>query len=248
MQALANGQLAMYPEYLDTWDTTVAGIQQTYRSRRDAYLAGQHYALKHGLALLNATPFSNTNAIAVAFDYAVENGVAVDPGPDQGRPPADARRASPVPAEPGRAARAPDHLRRGPVGVQAARARLAVPGARPGDRPGGGRPDDRSAAAQRELPVAARPRGHLRLGQRRAGGVRPRARRRRPGVRGHDQPGQRAAHAAGDARAERGGRARRAGSGDGRDAVPAGPGRAAPALDRDVRATATTTTTGTTGG
>ncbi len=75
MQALANGQLAMYPEYLDAWDTTVAGIQHTYRSRRDAYLAGQHYALKHGLALLNMTPFSNTNAIAVAFDYAVENAV-----------------------------------------------------------------------------------------------------------------------------------------------------------------------------
>ena len=75
MQALANGQLAMYPEYLDTWDTTVAGIQHKYRLRRDAYLAGQHYALKHGLALLNMTPFSNTNAIAVGFDYAVENGV-----------------------------------------------------------------------------------------------------------------------------------------------------------------------------
>ena len=72
-QAMANGQLAMYPEYLDTWDSTVAGIQRSFRSRRDAYLAGQHYALKHGLALLNPTPFSDTNAIAVAFDYAVEN-------------------------------------------------------------------------------------------------------------------------------------------------------------------------------
>jgi glycine betaine/choline ABC-type transport system substrate-binding protein len=75
MQALANGQLAMYPEYLDTWDTTIAGLKDSYTSRRDAYLAGQHYALKHGLALLNATPFSNTNAIAVTFDYAVENAV-----------------------------------------------------------------------------------------------------------------------------------------------------------------------------
>jgi osmoprotectant transport system substrate-binding protein len=72
-QAMANGQLAMYPEYLDTWDSTVAGIQRSFRSRRDAYLAGQHYALKHGLVLLNPTPFSDTNAIAVAFDYAVEN-------------------------------------------------------------------------------------------------------------------------------------------------------------------------------
>jgi len=74
-QAMANGQLAMYPEYLDTWNSTVAGIQHSFRSRRDAYLAGQHYALKHGLALLNATPFSDTNAIAVTFDYAVENNV-----------------------------------------------------------------------------------------------------------------------------------------------------------------------------
>jgi osmoprotectant transport system substrate-binding protein len=72
-QALANGQLAMYPEYLDAWDTNVAGIQHGFRSRTDAYLAGQHYALKHGLALLNATPFSDTDAVAVAFDYAVEN-------------------------------------------------------------------------------------------------------------------------------------------------------------------------------
>jgi osmoprotectant transport system substrate-binding protein len=75
MQALATGQLAMYPEYLDNWDTEVAGIHRPFKSRTDAYLAGQGYALKHGLALLNPTPFSNTNAIAVSFDYAVENGV-----------------------------------------------------------------------------------------------------------------------------------------------------------------------------
>jgi osmoprotectant transport system substrate-binding protein len=74
-QALATGQLAMYPEYLDTWDTAVAGIQRSFRTRNDAYLAGQHYALQHGLELLNATPFSNTNAIAVPFNYAVENDV-----------------------------------------------------------------------------------------------------------------------------------------------------------------------------
>ncbi len=72
-QALANGQLAMYPEYLDAWDTNVAGIQRDFRSPRDAYLAGQQYALKHGLELLNPTPFSDTQAIAVTFDFAVEN-------------------------------------------------------------------------------------------------------------------------------------------------------------------------------
>ena len=74
-QALATGQLAMYPEYLDTWDSAVAGIQRPFKTRDEAYLAGQRYALKHGLELLDPTPFSDTNAIAVGFDYAVENGV-----------------------------------------------------------------------------------------------------------------------------------------------------------------------------
>ena len=75
MQALATGQLAMYPEYLDTWNTQVAGNQRTYRTRAGAYLAGQHYALGHGLELLNPTPFSDTGAIAVSFYYAVQNQV-----------------------------------------------------------------------------------------------------------------------------------------------------------------------------
>jgi osmoprotectant transport system substrate-binding protein len=73
MQALATGQLAMYPEYLDTWDTDVAGMNQPFRSRADAYTAGQRYAAQQGLKLLDPTPFSDTEAIAVTFDYAVEN-------------------------------------------------------------------------------------------------------------------------------------------------------------------------------
>jgi glycine betaine/choline ABC-type transport system substrate-binding protein len=104
-QALANGQLAMYPEYLDTWDTTVAGIQHQFRTRRAAYLAGQHYALKHGLALLGATPFSDTNAIAVTFDYAVQNALEsisdlgkVAPQLTLGGPPQFPQTASGLPA------------------------------------------------------------------------------------------------------------------------------------------------------
>ena len=104
-QALANGQLAMYPEYLDTWDANVAGIQRTFRSRDDAYLAGQHYALQHGLALLNLTPFSDTNAIAVTFDYAVENQVQsipdlikVSPALTLGGPPQFQQSATGLPA------------------------------------------------------------------------------------------------------------------------------------------------------
>jgi osmoprotectant transport system substrate-binding protein len=75
MQALATGQLAMYPEYLDTWDQDVAALRDQFHSRDAAYAAGQRYALKHGLQLLDPTPFSDTNAIAVAFNYAVENQV-----------------------------------------------------------------------------------------------------------------------------------------------------------------------------
>ncbi len=72
-QALATGQLAMYPEYLDTWNSDVAGVHRAFKTRTEAYLAGQHYALQHGLELLNQTPFSDTNAIAVPFNYAVQN-------------------------------------------------------------------------------------------------------------------------------------------------------------------------------
>jgi osmoprotectant transport system substrate-binding protein len=75
LQALATGQLAMYPEYLDIWDQDVAGLKHQYRTRSAAYAAGQRYALAHDLELLDPTPFSDTNAIAVAFDYAVENQV-----------------------------------------------------------------------------------------------------------------------------------------------------------------------------
>jgi glycine betaine/choline ABC-type transport system substrate-binding protein len=75
MQALATGQLAMYPEYLNTWDHEVAGLKEQFHSRAAAYAAGQRYALKHQLELLDPTPFSDTNAIAVAFNYAVENQV-----------------------------------------------------------------------------------------------------------------------------------------------------------------------------
>jgi len=73
MQALATGQLAMYPEYLDNWDRDVASLTRPFLSRTDAYLAGQRYALAHGLQLLDTTPFGDTEAIAVTFDYAVEN-------------------------------------------------------------------------------------------------------------------------------------------------------------------------------
>jgi osmoprotectant transport system substrate-binding protein len=73
-QALQSGRLAMYPEYLSTWNTAIAHSKRTtYRTIRAAYRAGQHYALAHGLELLDPTPASSTGAIGVTNTYAVDN-------------------------------------------------------------------------------------------------------------------------------------------------------------------------------
>jgi len=73
MQALQSGQLGMYPEYLNTWNTSVAGNPKKFRYERPAYLAAQRYALAHGFELLNPTPFSDTSAIGVTVAYAEQN-------------------------------------------------------------------------------------------------------------------------------------------------------------------------------
>jgi osmoprotectant transport system substrate-binding protein len=73
LRALASGALTLYPEYLDTWNTTVAGDPRHFRTQFAAYEAAQRYALAHGLALLDPTPFSDTSAIGVTVGYAAAN-------------------------------------------------------------------------------------------------------------------------------------------------------------------------------
>jgi osmoprotectant transport system substrate-binding protein len=73
LQELRAGQLAMYPEYLNTWDSQVARSPGSFTSRAQAYRVGQTYASAHGLKLLRPTPFSDTSAVGVTFNYAVEN-------------------------------------------------------------------------------------------------------------------------------------------------------------------------------
>ena len=73
IQALSTGRLALYPEYLQTWDQTVAGYQRSFHNAAAAYQAGQHYALDHGFVLLDPTPFSDTPALAVTVAYASQN-------------------------------------------------------------------------------------------------------------------------------------------------------------------------------
>jgi osmoprotectant transport system substrate-binding protein len=75
LQALQTGSLSMYPEYIGTWDSQVAGLGRHFHSMLSAYRAGQRYALAHGLALLNPTPFSDTGALAVEFNYGVAHGL-----------------------------------------------------------------------------------------------------------------------------------------------------------------------------
>jgi osmoprotectant transport system substrate-binding protein len=73
LQALQHGQLGLYPEYLNVWNSSIAGNQRHFRSPRAAYLSGQRFALGHGMELLDPTPFSDTDGIAVTANFAQQN-------------------------------------------------------------------------------------------------------------------------------------------------------------------------------
>ncbi|MGI8902405.1 MAG: glycine betaine ABC transporter substrate-binding protein [Solirubrobacteraceae bacterium] len=87
VRALANGTLSMYPEYLDTFNTVIAGDSRSFQTPRAAYRAAQRFALSRGLALLHPTPYSYTSAIGVTVAYAHANGL---------RTIADLRRVAPA--------------------------------------------------------------------------------------------------------------------------------------------------------
>lgn len=73
--AVQNGSLTVYPEYLNTFNTAIAGYHHSFRTLLDAYQGAQHYALAHGMQVLAPTPFSNTDALAVTVAYAAANHV-----------------------------------------------------------------------------------------------------------------------------------------------------------------------------
>jgi osmoprotectant transport system substrate-binding protein len=72
-QALRTGALAMYPEYLNTFGTALAGRRRVFHSRLVAYRAATGYAVPHGLVLLEPTPFADSDAIAVTVAFAHDN-------------------------------------------------------------------------------------------------------------------------------------------------------------------------------
>jgi osmoprotectant transport system substrate-binding protein len=73
VKALQSGTVSVYPEYIDTWDTSVAGYKGHFRSAHGAYEAGAKYALVNDMQLLNPTPFSDTSGVAVKAPFAVKN-------------------------------------------------------------------------------------------------------------------------------------------------------------------------------
>lgn len=72
-QALQQGNLNLYPEYLNVWDTQVVRSTNPIRSVDDAYLVGQTWAAEHQLELLVPSPGSDTDGIAVTTAYANAN-------------------------------------------------------------------------------------------------------------------------------------------------------------------------------
>ena len=73
IKGLETGTFNMYPEYLNVWNSQVAGDRRHFKTVRRAYLAAREYALKHGIDLLRWTPFSDTAGIAATVTFADQN-------------------------------------------------------------------------------------------------------------------------------------------------------------------------------
>jgi len=74
-QALREGTLDLYPNYLGEWNSRVAHLHQRFKTLSASYAAGSAYAHVHGFVLLKPTPFSDTSGLAVTSEYAQQNHV-----------------------------------------------------------------------------------------------------------------------------------------------------------------------------
>jgi osmoprotectant transport system substrate-binding protein len=72
-KALVAGQIDLYPEYTGTLLSAIAGITKNPTSATAAYKEAATYAAAHGFTLLNATPFYDSDALAVLSAYAKAN-------------------------------------------------------------------------------------------------------------------------------------------------------------------------------
>lgn len=72
-EALREGSLDVYPDYLDQFNQQVAGIDRPFKTLAAAYGAARTYALAHGMQVLDPTPFSDTSGLAVTSEFSAEN-------------------------------------------------------------------------------------------------------------------------------------------------------------------------------
>jgi len=69
-QALVDGALDMYPEYVGVLLSEVAGVRSRPKSTEAAYQAARAFEGRKGFTMLGMTPFSDANALAVTPEYA----------------------------------------------------------------------------------------------------------------------------------------------------------------------------------
>jgi osmoprotectant transport system substrate-binding protein len=69
-QALEQGNLNLYPEYLNVWNSQVVHDQHAHGSVAQAFEVGQTWAAEHTLLLLQPSPGSDTDGIAVTTAFA----------------------------------------------------------------------------------------------------------------------------------------------------------------------------------
>jgi osmoprotectant transport system substrate-binding protein len=74
-QALLDGALDMYPEYVGVLLSEVAGVRSRPKDPQAAYAAAEAFEAPKGFTLLGMTPFSDANALAVTPAYAKRNHV-----------------------------------------------------------------------------------------------------------------------------------------------------------------------------
>jgi osmoprotectant transport system substrate-binding protein len=72
-KALTAGSLDMYPEYTGVLLSEIAGDRRRPSTARQAYDRAKAFEEKRGFTLLDATPFSDSNALAVLPSYAKKN-------------------------------------------------------------------------------------------------------------------------------------------------------------------------------
>lgn len=72
-QALTSGQIDAYPEYTGKLLSTVARITAPQPSAQAAYDTAKAFEQRRGLTVLDATPFSNVDAVAVKPGYAKQH-------------------------------------------------------------------------------------------------------------------------------------------------------------------------------